>query len=531
MITSPYLEKPMIIEHVDLYSSNGSVEKVSLPIKKDSTRSYFYTFKIKGQLDGNAQYINVNNFYSSFFIYCEEKLIYENLCEEGVEGGSFDLIKVDDQYFDKELKIEFKSNLDSNRDIKIPFIMTGSKIAIISYYIDESFTKTYSFGFLFITAIFLFILSFIFLKIKHSAINIFLIAFFTLDLACYIFVRAWIMYYYLHNSILLNFIEYTSLITMPLPIYLLFLNVFYDKKYYTWRTKIFEFSSLAIIINLIVQSYLVATEQSRFVLMQPVTFTLLIYSAFCIPIVLISVNKKIIENKMYHLVSIMPFGILIILGFIHYFKTYNVSYTQSMIVATIFFLAIHFVLATKEYINYMNVSIKKDFYANLAYIDVLTGLKNRNAFDLKLESIMSKQESFKNMYLFMIDMNGLKYVNDTYGHYIGDDYIKQIGLVLSDLEEAIQNVKAYRYAGDEFILIAYDKNKDEVKHIMAFIEKHTSEFKLETCDYQLSVAIGYSCVSNAEYQTNNFDVHELITVADKYMYMNKAKEKEVRSEI
>ncbi len=531
MITSPHLQDSTIIKNVNLYSSDGVVEKVTLPIKKDSDKSYSYKFKVEKQSDVDSQYINVNNFYSSFYIYCDGTLIYKNLCEEGIEGGSFDLITIKDEYFNKQLKIEFRSNLDSDRDIKIPPIMIGSKISIIDYFIDESFTKTYSSGFLFVTAIFLFILALIFFKIKHSAINIFLIAFFTLDLACYIFVRAWIMYYYLHNSILLNCIEYTSLITMPLPIYLLFLSEFYEKKYYTWRTKIFEFSSLAIIINLIVQSYLVASEQSRFVLMQPATFSLLIYSAFCIPIVLITVNKKIIEHKMYHLISIMPFGILITLGFINYFKTFTVSYTPYMIFATVFFLAIHFVLATKEYIKYMNVSIKKDFYANLAYIDVLTGINNRNAFDLKVESIMSRQENFKNMYLFMIDMNGLKSVNDSYGHYTGDSYIKEIGLVLSDLEKSNQNITAYRYAGDEFILIAYDKSKDEVKQIISFIEKRTSEYKLENCDYYLSVALGYAHVNKAQYKSDDFNIHELIKIADKYMYINKAKDKEIRNEV
>ncbi len=531
LIISPKLEKPTIVKNVDLYSSDSSVENVDLPVKRNSKNSYHYTFKVKNQANGDAVYINVNSFYSSFYIFCDEELVYKNLCIDGVEGGSFDLIKLDEKYFDKELKIEFKSNLNSDRDIKVPFIMIGSKISIISYYIDESFTKIYYSLFLLITAVFLFILSFIFLKIKHSAVNIILIAFFTLNLANYIIVRSWILYYYLHSSAIIIFLEYASLITMPLPVYLLFLNALYDKKYYTWRTKLFEFSSLAILINLIVQSYLVASGQSRFVLMQKVTFALLIYSAFCIPIVLISLDKKIIKNKIYHLISILPFGILILLAFITYFKTFTVSYTPYMILATLFFLSIHLILATKKYIEYLNSSIQKDFYANLAYLDILTGLSNRNALDIKLKSIMKKRESFKNMYIFMIDMNDLKYINDTYGHYTGDEYIKGIGVILSKLEKAKHNIKAYRYAGDEFILIVYNKNNDEIKEIISFIKKHTSKFNLDTCDYKLSVAIGYSYSNKIEYRSDEFNVYNLIKRADKYMYENKVIEKGGKDEI
>ncbi len=524
-ISSPKLAQVSMIKDVDLHSSDGLVERTVLPAKKNSDVSYYYTFKVRKEANGDAQYINVNNFYSSFSLYCEGKKIYENPCVENTEDASFDLIRLDENYYDKELKIEFKTNLDSDRDMMIPSIMTGSKIAILSYHIDEALIKNYSAVFLFITSVFLFILAIVFYKIKSSAINIILVALFSLKLSLYISVRSWIIHYYLNNSILINYIEYVSLMTMPLPIFLLFINVFYENKYYTWRIKVFKYSSLLVLVNLMVQIFLVVSEKSKFILMQSTTFFLLIYCGFCIPIVLLTVNKKALKYKTYHILSILPFCILVILALINYFYTFHVAYVPFMLFSTICFLFVHIILATKKYIDYLNVSIKKDFYENLAYVDVLSGLRNRHAFDLKVQSIASKKELFNTMYVFMIDMNKLKYVNDTYGHYAGDEYIKEIGRILLTLEKKEHNVDAYRYAGDEFIVIAYDKNKKDVNQIISFINKNAARFMAEACNYRLSVAIGYAYVNKKNYKQDSFDMRELIKIADKYMYINKAKDR------
>ena len=81
----------------------------------------------------------------------------------------------------------------------------------------------------------------------------------------------------------------------------------------------------------------------------------------------------------------------------------------------------------------------------LAYTDQLTQCYNRNM----LEEFRKELDTVNNKRLFVtiVDIDGLKEINDTYGHLAGDDCIKQIALTLSKRSEVI-----FRLGGDEFLL-------------------------------------------------------------------------------
>lgn len=86
--------------------------------------------------------------------------------------------------------------------------------------------------------------------------------------------------------------------------------------------------------------------------------------------------------------------------------------------------------------------------------DLLTGLYNRRAFRRMLQTLFEKgEEEVKTGALVMLDLDNLKYVNDTYGHEYGDLYIKQAALALQEVfsEHAVYA----RISGDEFNVFLY----------------------------------------------------------------------------
>ncbi len=87
-----------------------------------------------------------------------------------------------------------------------------------------------------------------------------------------------------------------------------------------------------------------------------------------------------------------------------------------------------------------------------AYSDTLTGLPNRRALDERLEEEV--QSARRNNYSFavvMMDLDGFKAVNDTYGHSIGDEVLK---LVFTQMARGVRNTDFLaRYGGDELTLI------------------------------------------------------------------------------
>ena len=98
----------------------------------------------------------------------------------------------------------------------------------------------------------------------------------------------------------------------------------------------------------------------------------------------------------------------------------------------------------------------QDFIAYIkkqAYVDVLSNVHNRSAYVLKIKQI-SLDSPFSVM---LYDINGLKYINDTYGHETGDKAIIAVANVLQDTydEESI-----FRIGGDEFVVLLTDNDKD-----------------------------------------------------------------------
>ncbi len=101
-----------------------------------------------------------------------------------------------------------------------------------------------------------------------------------------------------------------------------------------------------------------------------------------------------------------------------------------------------------------------------ALTDNLTGLPNRRALDVELSKAMARARRYKRMLaLVMMDMDGFKPINDTYGHESGDRVLKVIG---KRLQEALRYTDfVARLGGDEFVLLIEDCNNfDEIKKVM-----------------------------------------------------------------
>ena len=87
-----------------------------------------------------------------------------------------------------------------------------------------------------------------------------------------------------------------------------------------------------------------------------------------------------------------------------------------------------------------------------AYSDTLTGLPNRRALDERLEEeVVSARRNNYSFAVIMMDLDGFKAVNDTYGHTLGDDVLR---LVITEMQRGVRTTDFLaRYGGDELTLI------------------------------------------------------------------------------
>ncbi len=139
---------------------------------------------------------------------------------------------------------------------------------------------------------------------------------------------------------------------------------------------------------------------------------------------------------------------------------------------------------------------------SLIYTDSLTGLNNRNKFNLLLNSDFDEKLSVLGIAYF--DLNGLKKVNDIFGHSAGDEFICRAA-------EQIQKVffgKTYRTGGDEFVVIDVDLNEAEFRSAVLSVKKQMDE-------NNISSAVGIS------WRDKNCSLKEQVEEADNNMYKDK----------
>ena len=113
--------------------------------------------------------------------------------------------------------------------------------------------------------------------------------------------------------------------------------------------------------------------------------------------------------------------------------------------------------------------------------------------------------------VFMIDANGLKLINDAYGHTLGDTLLVAIAKVLKIVfEEGI----IFRWGGDEFVVLTEFKDFDPNDIITKF-QNETSKVKIKS--FTLSAAIGFATSVD-----NKNSIYDLINQAEGMMYDNKS---------
>ena len=152
------------------------------------------------------------------------------------------------------------------------------------------------------------------------------------------------------------------------------------------------------------------------------------------------------------------------------------------------------------------------------YVDNLTKIGNRAAFDRGLEASWADYLlTHQNFALLYLDGNGIKQINDSFGHNVGDRVIQMIANGIRDYEQS------YRVGGDEFaVIIKGPSGKlpsvvQQIHHHL-FLAEQTLRSQLGPTAH-LSAAIGWAIATDVVSTT------QLKLKADAAMYRHKAKGK------
>ncbi len=182
----------------------------------------------------------------------------------------------------------------------------------------------------------------------------------------------------------------------------------------------------------------------------------------------------------------------------------------------------------RNWVRYVNNALKmiavQDKLRVFSERDAMTGLYNRRGMKTQMEKILNNTHQGDSLLVCVVDMDGLKSINDIHGHDEGDYAISVIANMVKNITRSTE--LCIRAGGDEFYVIGISDYKEEEgnersRKLVELLEKYNRN---STKPYELSASIGY-CIRPYESEDQ---MKEVFHIADQQMYQNKVIRKKQR---
>lgn len=166
-------------------------------------------------------------------------------------------------------------------------------------------------------------------------------------------------------------------------------------------------------------------------------------------------KKKLIVFSIYFLAPMLASGLELI--------DENLQFSYAI---TCLNMSIVYVVLQSRHMT--ELLVREKLLKEWSYLDSLTGLLNRRAFDRDLEAVTVDSS----VSVVFCDLNGLKKVNDEEGHHAGDEYLLRFSSLLT---KHFSSDCVYRISGDEFVVIDCKDEKEQFDNRFASLQKEVAE--------------------------------------------------------
>lgn len=131
----------------------------------------------------------------------------------------------------------------------------------------------------------------------------------------------------------------------------------------------------------------------------------------------------------------------------------------------------------------------------LAHTDPLTHLLNRRALTIRLVAELERVRRYNSpLAMLMIDLDHFKIVNDTYGHLVGDEVLRAVGIILQRAVRSVDMVA--RYGGEEFVVVLPETGEQGAIAFAERIRERVEDYLFEahrSAPARITVSIGVAC--------------------------------------
>jgi diguanylate cyclase (GGDEF)-like protein len=224
------------------------------------------------------------------------------------------------------------------------------------------------------------------------------------------------------------------------------------------------------------------------------SFALLVYSFF-----LVLFNRKKIERKYYF--ALQTYLIPQVTGSVLQMVFYGVSYNWVGMMLSLLLI----------YNNIQNSALNTDR---------LTGIYNRSHLEAYIRARVRRNAKNGGFSAIFLDLDGFKEINDSYGHHIGDEAIRDAADILR--KSIRQDDFIARIGGDEFVAVLNGPDRDSLLKTVARIEEYAADFNhTGGRPYKLNYSIGYDIYDAGTYSGPD----DFLKNLDLMMYRDKQKKR------
>lgn len=461
------------------------------------------------------QVLKLHTYLSSFCVYIEDNEIYSYCMDQKDSdefiGSGYHFIHLPEHCFGKEIKIILYVSEDHGfQYFSEPELY--EKQTYLPSFLNSISTSSLIGGFIFGIGIILTLITPIAMYFSKEYSQLLYIGLFSSFVGIWTLCSSRFFQLLTNDLIAITFWEYFSLYCIPIPFLFMLINVL---KNLTPASK----KVLYMITSYLMTFFITALALHAFNIMHfPKTLvifqiSILLSIIILIPNLIRGIPKMNLSVKILFssLLIVFIFTLLDIIRYnLYKYLFTNVSLLQSSILpfGTLFMIILMIISYLTSLFTSMADKKEKELLIQQAYTDGLTGLYNRAKCKLIFDELDSAKENYT---IFSFDLNGLKNINDTYGHSAGDRLIIACSDFLKDVFEEYGDV--IRMGGDEFVVVLRKLPDNRLNKIMK--KFHDCLTKSEK-KYGTKISVAYGSASNRD--PVELSAKRIYEIADEKMY-------------
>lgn len=312
---------------------------------------------------------------------------------------------------------------------------------------------------------------------------------------------------FIGNEVFISYLPYIALLLFPIA-----LTLQMESSYKTHRPYLRYFCWIFIVNAIVCFALHITGIIPIFNTIQSMHLLSIIYFLYVTSSILYEIIKHDNQESKQIVIELSLLFVAGILEMINFYSMEAKPLGFYIRLGLILYLIISFFRTFREIRTGYEKSKEAQYFKELAFVDPLTGGKNRAVYERDLVRFTRHRKTDFSKWLILFDANFLKVLNDNKGHIEGDRYLQYIHKCIVELFHEYGD--SYRIGGDEFACILANMTDEliarKVKELQAKVQLFTDEFPL-------SIAVGF-----AEYDVSKFESMAIfIKYVDDSMYENK----------